>query len=91
MVTVTPRSPIRPSSLPTPKARLGKAAAPVGGRLSGTAAGDLKLAVVSADPLSQQGTLLQDDAPAGDVCGSITVRSGTCYKCLNCGNSMGCS
>ena len=23
--------------------------------------------------------------------GSITVRSGTCYKCLNCGNSMGCS
>ena len=34
---------------------------------------------------------LQADAPACDVCGSITVRSGTCYKCLNCGNSMGCS
>lgn len=31
------------------------------------------------------------DAPACDVCGTITVRSGTCYKCLNCGNSMGCS
>jgi ribonucleoside-diphosphate reductase alpha chain len=31
------------------------------------------------------------DAPACDVCGAITVRSGTCYKCLNCGNSMGCS
>jgi ribonucleoside-diphosphate reductase alpha chain len=31
------------------------------------------------------------DAPACDVCGNVTVRSGTCYKCLNCGNSMGCS
>ena len=33
----------------------------------------------------------QDDAPACDICGSITVRNGTCYKCYNCGNSMGCS
>jgi ribonucleoside-diphosphate reductase alpha chain len=33
----------------------------------------------------------QDDAPACDVCGAITVRNGTCYKCFNCGNSMGCS
>jgi ribonucleoside-diphosphate reductase alpha chain len=32
-----------------------------------------------------------DDAPACDICGSITVRNGTCYKCYNCGNSMGCS
>jgi len=31
------------------------------------------------------------DAPACDVCGTITVRNGACYKCLNCGNSMGCS
>ncbi len=33
----------------------------------------------------------QADAPACDVCGTITVRAGTCYKCVNCGNSMGCS
>jgi ribonucleoside-diphosphate reductase alpha chain len=33
----------------------------------------------------------QEDAPACDACGTITVRSGTCYKCLNCGASMGCS
>ena len=51
---------------------------------------NLRLAIVS-DPLSQQGANLQADAPACDVCGSITVRSGTRYKCLNCGNSMGCS
>ncbi len=34
---------------------------------------------------------MQADAPACDVCGTITVRNGTCYKCMNCGNSMGCS
>jgi ribonucleoside-diphosphate reductase alpha chain len=33
----------------------------------------------------------QDDAPACDVCGSICVRNGACYRCYNCGNSMGCS
>ena len=31
------------------------------------------------------------DAPFCDQCGHVTVRSGTCYKCLNCGNSLGCS
>jgi hypothetical protein len=31
------------------------------------------------------------DAPACDICGSITVRNATCYRCYNCGNSMGCS
>ncbi|WP_295651320.1 vitamin B12-dependent ribonucleotide reductase [uncultured Mucilaginibacter sp.] len=33
----------------------------------------------------------QSDAPSCNVCGHTTLRSGTCYKCLNCGNSMGCS
>jgi ribonucleoside-diphosphate reductase alpha chain len=31
------------------------------------------------------------DAPACSDCGSITVRSGACYKCLNCGSTTGCS
>lgn len=34
---------------------------------------------------------MMEDAPCCDVCGSITVRNGTCYRCYNCGNSMGCS
>ncbi len=33
----------------------------------------------------------QEDAPTCDVCGAITVRNGACYRCYNCGNSMGCS
>ena len=40
---------------------------------------------------SEQFAHFLDDAPACDICGSITVRNGTCYKCFNCGNSMGCS
>ncbi|MFL5183206.1 MAG: vitamin B12-dependent ribonucleotide reductase, partial [Microvirga sp.] len=34
---------------------------------------------------------MMGDAPFCDVCGHITVRNGSCYKCLNCGNSLGCS
>ena len=34
---------------------------------------------------------MMGDAPACDQCGHITVRNGACYKCLNCGNSLGCS
>ena len=33
----------------------------------------------------------QTDAPACPSCGSMTVRNGACYKCLNCGESLGCS
>ena len=33
----------------------------------------------------------QSDAPACGNCGHIMVRSGTCYKCLNCGTQGGCS
>jgi ribonucleoside-diphosphate reductase alpha chain len=34
---------------------------------------------------------LMGDAPFCDTCGHLTVRNGTCYKCLNCGATMGCS
>src|SRR5258708_6269955 len=40
---------------------------------------------------SEQFAQFQVDAPSCDNCGSITVRSGNCYLCYNCGNSMGCS
>ena len=34
---------------------------------------------------------MMGDAPFCNGCGHTTVRNGACYKCLNCGNSMGCS
>ncbi len=44
-----------------------------------------------SDSLGQLTATLMGDAPACNVCGHITVRNGACYKCLNCGNSLGCS
>jgi ribonucleoside-diphosphate reductase alpha chain len=45
----------------------------------------------SLDAVNAAAKSMQSDAPACNTCGHITIRSGTCYKCLNCGNSMGCS
>jgi ribonucleoside-diphosphate reductase alpha chain len=45
----------------------------------------------AGSPLDAQLDTMMGDAPVCDVCGHITVRNGACYKCLNCGNSMGCS
>jgi ribonucleoside-diphosphate reductase alpha chain len=43
------------------------------------------------DAVNRAAKNMQGDAPACNTCGHITIRSGTCYKCLNCGTSMGCS
>jgi len=47
--------------------------------------------IVNSDAVNAAAKNMQSDAPACNTCGHITIRSGTCYKCLNCGNSMGCS
>jgi ribonucleoside-diphosphate reductase alpha chain len=31
------------------------------------------------------------DAPACQICGSLMVRNGTCYRCMECGSTSGCS
>jgi ribonucleoside-diphosphate reductase alpha chain len=33
----------------------------------------------------------QEDAPPCTMCGAIMVRSGSCYKCVNCGSTSGCA
>ncbi len=45
---------------------------------------------LASGALSAQMATLMGDAPVCK-CGSITVRNGSCYKCLNCGESLGCS
>jgi len=45
----------------------------------------------SLDAVNAAAKSMQSDSPSCNTCGHITIRSGTCYKCLNCGNSMGCS
>jgi len=44
------------------------------------------------DPVGALGELIQmGDAPACNICGSLMVRSGTCYRCMTCGSTSGCS
>jgi ribonucleoside-diphosphate reductase alpha chain len=46
------------------------------------------------DPRAQTLTAMitnQQDAPTCPNCGHVAVRNGACYKCLNCGESLGCS
>lgn len=48
-------------------------------------------ALTATNALDQQLQGMMGDAPLCSTCGHVTVRNATCYKCLNCGNSMGCS
>ena len=44
------------------------------------------------DPIGALGELIQmGDAPACNICGSLMMRSGTCYRCMTCGSTSGCS
>ena len=72
-----------------------KADLPVAEARNGRANGNGKAAGVSAiaASLSAERTAfkIQEDAPSCADCGSIMVRNGSCYKCLNCGSTSGCS
>jgi ribonucleoside-diphosphate reductase alpha chain len=53
-------------------------------------------AQMAAQPVAPQATPFstiqnQEDAPPCSTCGSIMIRSGACYKCVNCGNTSGCA
>jgi len=50
-----------------------------------------KQSLTTVDTVQEVLSDMMGDAPACDDCGHITVRNGSCYKCLNCGNSLGCS
>ena len=75
---------------------------PSGLPASGTSVGDLNGSsseprnlkmetgpVHAADALA--GMIDLGDAPSCHVCGSIMVRNGSCYKCMSCGSTSGCS
>ncbi|HDZ22895.1 hypothetical protein LCGC14_0019160 [marine sediment metagenome] len=64
-----------------PRQRTATATGAAGGRLRET----------EGQLFEQQFAYFQADAPPCDNCGSLTVRNGNCYKCHNCGASLGCS
>ncbi len=47
--------------------------------------------VVEPAIIMDQAFNTQSDAPACADCGAIMVRNGSCYTCLNCGSTTGCS
>ncbi len=51
----------------------------------------VEVEIGGAAVLSTHLSTMMGDAPMCNQCGHLTVRSGACYKCLNCGNSIGCS
>jgi ribonucleoside-diphosphate reductase alpha chain len=51
----------------------------------------LKRVPTTGDAIDDQLSALLSDAPKCDACGHATVRNGACFRCLHCGNSMGCS
>jgi ribonucleoside-diphosphate reductase alpha chain len=56
------------------------------------AAGASPTAVIASKQTSSFAAMQnQEDAPPCSTCGSIMVRSGSCYKCANCGNTSGCA
>jgi ribonucleoside-diphosphate reductase alpha chain len=51
-----------------------------------------EVAASPSAPLSGNGSSdEQADAPACKECGAIMTRSGSCYRCANCGSTSGCS
>ncbi len=74
-----------PEDLPRPPEENGELAAP---RILG------KTGILTAQSREQTEHVVyqaQSDAPPCHTCGSIMVRSGSCYKCANCGETSGCS
>jgi ribonucleoside-diphosphate reductase alpha chain len=43
----------------------------------------------SSDAMSEMYEM--GDAPSCSVCGAIMVRNGSCYRCMSCGSTSGCS
>ena len=83
-------SPVK--EIPAPAGRVASLASRLGTLVSSAVtgkSGPLEPKVI--EQFNAQFAHFQDDAPACDNCGAITVRNGNCYKCFNCGSSMGCS
>jgi ribonucleoside-diphosphate reductase alpha chain len=53
--------------------------------------GDEQHKPLPAGPEGSLGFSPQSDAPSCADCGAIMIRNGSCYKCLNCGATSGCS
>ena len=77
----TTNAPSNVSTAPKPTSSATGQAGPVG----------VPSGVSRTQAAERQVFVTQADAPPCPECGSITVRNGACYRCANCGTSIGCS
>ncbi|MFI5261811.1 MAG: hypothetical protein ACHQZR_04595 [Candidatus Limnocylindrales bacterium] len=90
-----------PAEAPRAEARrtvlipLAEATASTNGHASANGNGHAKASAAPMTSLSLGATRVSfevsADSPSCADCGSIMVRNGSCYKCLNCGSTSGCS
>ncbi len=77
---------------------MGATSAPQGGILTDLAAGHMEEAPLRLRDrgLMHTAEAMRDfvdlgDAPSCHTCGAIMIRNGSCYKCVECGSTSGCS
>jgi ribonucleoside-diphosphate reductase alpha chain len=61
------------------------------GKANGNGNGHALAAITASLGTTKVAFTVQEDSPSCAECGSIMVRNGSCYKCLNCGSTSGCS
>ncbi len=61
------------------------------GHANGNGKGSAASAIAASLGADRTAFTTQADAPSCADCGSIMIRNGSCYKCLNCGSTSGCS
>jgi ribonucleoside-diphosphate reductase alpha chain len=64
---------------------------PTASSAAGASVGRLDPEPRSTRPVEFAAIQNQEDAPPCSTCGSIMIRSGACYKCVNCGTTSGCA
>jgi ribonucleoside-diphosphate reductase alpha chain len=97
--TAVAADPAPAASTPAPKAELpviatGGQAEPHAngnGKANGNGNGHALSAITASLGTTKVAFTVQEDSPSCAECGSIMVRNGSCYKCLNCGSTSGCS
>jgi ribonucleoside-diphosphate reductase alpha chain len=66
-------------------------AAPAGAASNASGVPDLKDRGLFHAADAMRGMYEMGDAPSCSTCGAIMVRNGSCYRCMSCGSTSGCS
>jgi ribonucleoside-diphosphate reductase alpha chain len=90
-----PKSPVVSGFPGSPKLGTSGGGSRTDAKVTVTAPGEAEVRRAPASPATKTSEFAamrnQEDAPPCSTCGSIMIRSGSCYKCANCGTTSGCA